>query len=446
MLLLIYQSILRDFESQKISIQNQLACGILDVIDATREINMITKKEARIREALVMECHVSKNGTPRTISFVESRGVYTTFMPDRSRLSAKSKEALIDKLMDYYGLTINDTSFKSIFDLALDEKQRTENPDPKTIEDYEYAFKRFIDASFAKKDIRKVSDVDLKEYTQNLVNSPNPPNKKAFLKYKSVLNLAFNYASENGIIISNPVKKIKNSVYIKSCAVTDSSPETKIHSPEEIEKIKETVRKRMSYRTYKNGYFINGYAILLSIEMGLRCAELCALKWSDVKMKENYIHIHSQQLKKKNKNSKKGEKSSIYYHVLYTKNEKGVSQDGRKFPLTQAIKSLLAELKSLQENLGIHSEYILCHEDGEWIKTDAYETCLRRLCQNLGMDVTNNHAFRMSLNSNVFIPAGLPVTERARLLGHSVETNLRYYSFAGKGNLQDICDLLNGIA
>ena len=62
------------------------------------------------------------------------------------------------------------------------------------------------------------------------------------------------------------------------------------------------------------------------------------------------------------------------------------------------------------------------------------------------MDVTNNHAFRMSLNSNVFIPAGLPVTERARLLGHSVETNLKYYSFAGKNNLQDICDLLNGIA
>lgn len=446
MLLLIYQSILRDFEAQKRSIQNQLACGILNMIDATHEIDMINKKESKIREALVMEYHVSKNGTPRTISYIEERCLFTTFMPDRSRLSAKTKEALIDKLMDYYGLTINDTSFKSIFDIALKEKATTENPDSKTIEDYEYAFKRFIDDSFAKKDIRKISDKELKEYTQNIVTSPNPPKKKAFLKYKGVLNLAFNYAIENGIIISNPVKQIKNSVYIKSCAVTDNSPENKIYSPEEIEQIKAKVRKRMSYRTYKHGYFINGYAILLSIEMGLRCAELCALKWSDVKVKENYIHIHSQQLKKKKKNSKKGKKSSIYYHVLYTKNEKGVSQDGRKFPLTQAIKSLLEELKALQDVLGIRSEYIFCHEDGEWIKTDAYETCLRRLCQSLDLDVTNNHAFRMSLNSNVFIPAGLPVTERARLLGHSVETNLKYYSFAGKGNLQDICDLLNGIA
>ena len=57
--------------------------------------------------------------------------------------------------------------------------------------------------------------------------------------------------------------------------------------------------------------------------------------------------------------------------------------------------------------------------------------------------MTNNHAFRMSLNSNVFIPLGLPATERARLLGHSVETNLRYYSFAGKDSLDDICAILN---
>ena len=76
---------------------------------------------------------------------------------------------------------------------------------------------------------------------------------------------------------------------------------------------------------------------------------------------------------------------------------------------------------------------MFCHKNGEWIKTDAYETCLRRLMSGLGYNVTNNHSFRMSLNSNVFIGKyGLPATERARLLGHSVETNLRYYSFAGK--------------
>lgn len=436
-----YHSLLHELELQKVSIQNQFNCGILDSIDATSELMMITKKETKIKETLVMQYHISKDGTPRTISYLENRNLYTTFMPNRSRISAKTKEALIDKLMEYYNLTINDTSFKTVFELALDEKQRTENPDSKTIEHYKSTFKRFIDVSLANKDIRKISSTDLQEYTQKLVNSPNPPSEKAFLKYKGILNLAFDYSISKGIIVSNPVIHIKNSVYKKSCAITDNSPENKIHSPQEIELIKSTVRKRMTYKTYNHGYFINGFAILFSIETGVRCGELCSLKWADVK--EDYIHIHSQQLKKK---AEKGKKGSTYYYAHHTKNEKGISRDGRKFPLTQAIKSLLEELKVLQDELNIQSEYIFCHEDGEWIKTDAYETCLRRLCQSLGMNVTNNHAFRMSLNSNVFIPLGLPVTERARLLGHSVETNHKYYSFAGKNNLQDICDLLNGIA
>ena len=50
----------------------------------------------------------------------------------------------------------------------------------------------------------------------------------------------------------------------------------------------------------------------------------------------------------------------------------------------------------------------------------------------------------MALNSNVFIPLGIPVTERARMLGHSVETNLRKYSFAGKNSNGNILEVLNG--
>lgn len=440
MSLLNYQSLLRDIESQKSTFHQLLKYDIIDSIDVTNELIMIRKKEAKIKEALVMQYHITKNGIPRTISYIENRQIYTTFMEDRSRISAKTKEALIDKLMTYYGLTINDTSFKNIFDLALDQKQRTENPDSKTIEHYKSNFKRFIDDSLSQKDIRKISSVDLQEYTQKLVNSSTPPTEKAFLKYKGILNLVFNYSITKGIITSNPVTHIKNSVYKKSCTIIYKDPESKIHSPKEIEQLKNEIRRRMAHKTYK-GYFINGYAMLFSMETGVRAGELCSLRWQDVK--DQYIHIHSQQLKKKAEDGKKG---SIYYYASYTKNEKGVSRDGRKFPLTHAIKALLNELKALQEELNIQSEYIFCHEDGEWIKTDAYETCLRRLCQSLDMNVTNNHAFRMSLNSNVFIPAGLPATERARLLGHSVETNLRYYSFAGKDNLQDICDLLNGIA
>ena len=103
-------------------------------------------------------------------------------------------------------------------------------------------------------------------------------------------------------------------------------------------------------------------------------------------------------------------------------------------------------MKGKQKELGIKSEYVFCHENGEWIKTAAYHSCLRAMCRKVfGKDckVTNNHAFRMSLNSNILIPKGIPVAERARLLGHSVETNLRRYSFARKNTTKDICELLD---
>ncbi|MBE6014242.1 MAG: hypothetical protein E7241_02585 [Lachnospiraceae bacterium] len=46
----------------------------------------------------------------------------------------------------------------------------------------------------------------------------------------------------------------------------------------------------------------------------------------------------------------------------------------------------------------------------------------------------------MALNSYVYTPMGLPASERARILGHSVETNLRFYTFA---RTDDYIDVLN---
>jgi len=175
--------------------------------------------------------------------------------------------------------------------------------------------------------------------------------------------------------------------------------------------------------------------MLFAIETGVRVGELCALKWADIL--EKSIHIHAQQLTK----TEKGKK--VYYYDTCTKNEKGISQDGREFPLTKKIAELLAEIKSLQEELHIDSEFIFCHEDGDWIKTNAYETFLRRLCQSKGFQVTNNHALRMSLNSNVLLPMGVSVADRAAMLGHSIQTNLMFYSFAQKDYLDNVRELLD---
>ncbi len=255
------------------------------------------------------------------------------------------------------------------------------------------------------------------------------------MSVKGIFNLVFNYAISHGLISENPLLNVKNKAYLKSCDTKKPSPEDKILSAEEITMLQNEVRRRMTMKKY-GSYYINGYAMLFAIETGVRVGELCALKWSDIK--EKSIHIHSQQLKRM-VNSKKE-----YYLDDYTKNEKGESEDGREFPLTRKIRLLLSELKTKQENLGIKSDFIFCHEDGDWIKSDAYITFLRRICRSLHLNVTNNHALRMSLNSNVLIPKGISVADRAAMLGHSIETNLRYYSFAQKDYLDNVRAVLDG--
>ena len=52
--------------------------------------------------------------------------------------------------------------------------------------------------------------------------------------------------------------------------------------------------------------------------------------------------------------------------------------------------------------------------------------------------MTNNHALRKYYNSCILIPMGISETKRAKIMGHSVQTNLRHYSFAENDNDEDM--------
>jgi len=81
------------------------------------------------------------------------------------------------------------------------------------------------------------------------------------------------------------------------------------------------------------------------------------------------------------------------------------------------------------ETVSNETDYWTFFEDGTF--TDAVE-------RN-----DNIHTARMSLNSNVLIPLGISVADRAKLLGHSVATNLQYYSYAQKDYTENARNVLN---
>lgn len=50
----------------------------------------------------------------------------------------------------------------------------------------------------------------------------------------------------------------------------------------------------------------------------------------------------------------------------------------------------------------------------------------------------------MSLNSNILAgKLNLTDADRAKLLGHSAETNIKYYTYASKDNMDDLVNLFN---
>ena len=98
----------------------------------------------------------------------------------------------------------------------------------------------------------------------------------------------------------------------------------------------------------------------------------------------------------------------------------------------------ITELARMVIDFSTNKDYCFENINGEWVKKDAYITFLRRFLRSLGFTITNNHAFRKSLNSNILIPRGIPSAERAALLGHSIETNNRYYSKPRKGYIDNL--------
>lgn len=399
----------------------------------------IQEDMAKIQFKLKEQAVLKEHNRPIKPIIISKRGkliqVYKVSVKGK-RYQSNTYEGIIESLANAYGITKDiqpstNYTIESIFEKALTERKLSDGITNETCLKYKYDFKRFFNQDFMEKDIRFIKRIDLEIYSQQLVLDKQLT-EKSFKAYKSILNLIFDYASDSDheIIDSNPVDKINNKKFYKNCYHnTDNDDE--VFSLEEISLIKKEIIKRNEQKRYK-GYFAHGYMVRLAIETGMRVAELCSLKESDILPNESIIYIHSQQL------SEKVPGHRIYSYVNYTKDEKICSKGGRYFPITPAINEILEQNRKDKESLGIKSAYVFCDLNGEWVKKDAYITFLRRFLRALGFNNTKNHAFRKSLNSNILIPRGIPAAERAALLGHSIDTNNRYYSKPRKGYIDNL--------
>ena len=243
---------IQEIEEMKLCITKLTDCDTMNGAD-TAYVNMLNEKQLRLKRQLIAEVHSSADGTPRTIKYVEPKRLWSTLLPGKKPITAKTEEALLDKLMEFYGVSISskDYSVATIFEKALAHKDRTEAVNPETLYHLRASYKRFISDSIAKTDIRNISADTLSEYTLTMLREAQKPDKqgvivkvkkKAYLDYKSVLNLIFGYALHTEIIAVNPLDKLNNKAFLKECDCSKAVSEQKIFSEDELESIKSEVK------------------------------------------------------------------------------------------------------------------------------------------------------------------------------------------------------------
>ena len=163
--------VIRSIELLMEAWESQEQLGILDAKSAAKEREVLKQKEYMLKERMVNEYHLKKNGTPRSISYHEAtdnnpKSYWITKMDRDNKIKAATREALIDKLYEYYSVSQYGASFESVFRAALLEKAITENPKQSTLDRNVADFKRYITPELAKTDITRITETDIKRYAK----------------------------------------------------------------------------------------------------------------------------------------------------------------------------------------------------------------------------------------------------------------------------------------
>ena len=334
---------------------------------------------------------------------------------DRKQVERKEKQDLYQYLYDYYHHA--DISVQQVFDKYIEYRINIKDRSPKTIEADTCNFTRFADEKFRKKSFVKLREDDWRKLIVNVLKS-REISQDGVKRFVLVTRSLYDFAIRQHLCETNEMTFIDYTDYYKSCKPVEHKEQ--IFTPEEEQKIVETMWERIDNP--------RAQMILLSAETGMRIGELAALHWEDITDTE--IHICRQQVLDPTVTPQS------YREVNYTKDERRRVPEGRWFPITENIRNVLETCKDYQAELHLEDDpvHVFCDQSGNSIKKDTAGKYLKRVCESLGITITRNHAFRKSLNSNVFEAMQMEHQQRSYLLGHSVRTNLSNYSCTRREN------------
>ena len=410
-----------------------------------REILMAMEKEALLKNIVFPQ-------EPST------DGYYHLMLPDDSRkngrrhIKARSVEDLREKayrhILGLHGNPQVKRTFAEVYAMSQEELLKYVKGEDKlvstrnTITRHRQTYDRFFKGtdfelrSIDQIDKRQIEDVILMNLKRfDLRNT-------AFVSMTTVLRTAFSYAFEHEWISDNPFVRInlKDSRF-RNMLVEAVPLEERSYTDEEMRLIMNELHRVQK----KKPDYLPAYALELQIICGLRRAEVCGLKFSDIqtdrKSGEPCLMIRRELLVIKKSEDNPKTKSILAEHTKTRKD--------RKLPIFDDLEDIIQRIIAVHRRYSLHSEFLFPRKEpvpGEpkCISINTVYHFYHRMCERQGIElqadaIRGPHAFRRNKADEIENSAGGSPELASRLLGNTPRVlKQNYYDGVDMSTAKDV--------
>ena len=362
----------------------------MDLAEAARQLEM-NKRESCLSQYV-------KSVTPPPDKGGKWQTTIRTNDGSRKNFKAKTKDELLDKVFAYCTSlqNLDKLTFDSLFDKWIDHKSIITDSH-NTIKRHRQHYKKyFAPSKLSGMRISTIRPITLEEECNRMVKD-FAMTRKEWTNVKTILIGMFDYAMKFGYITSNPIPALKITVKYKQ--VNRKTGKTETYNTEELEALNTYLDQK--FEETKDPAFM---AVRLNFYLGLRVAELVALKWEDW-CDLKHLHITREEVR-----------NQVTYETTVVPHTK---------TNTDRFVALVPKAISILSKLPRTDEYIFVRSSGRLIAKDI-ATVLEKYAKEKGIPCKSTHKIRKTyasmLNAN-----GVPLDAIRENLGHAdLKTTLGY--------------------